>query len=73
MEHLFNDYGDDVMVEKDDNGNTLHVYFKIGIHEGRKQYECIHCGSGFLVEEGIPEEFEQLEYRVEYECENDIQ
>ena len=61
------------MVEKDDDGNTLHVYFNIGIHEGRKRYECIHCGSGFLVEEGIPEEFEQLEYRVEYECENDIQ
>ena len=73
MEHLFNEYGDDVMVEKDDDGNTLHVYFNIGIHEGRKRYECIHCGSGFLVEEGIPEEFEQLEYRVEYECENDIQ
>ena len=70
MEHLFNKYGDDVMVEKDDDGNTLHVYFNIGIHEGRKRYECSNCGSGFHVEEGIPEEIEQLEYKLEYENEN---
>ena len=67
MEHLFNKYGDDIMVEEDDDGNTLHVYFNIGIHEGRKRYECCSCGSGFLVEEGTPEEIEQLEYKLEYE------
>ena len=63
MEHLFDKYGDDIMVEEDEDGNTLHVYFNFGTHEGKKRNECCGCGSGFLVEERTPEEIEQLEYK----------
>ena len=51
MGQFFDTYGDDIMVEEDEDGNTLHVYFNVGTHEGMKHYECCGCGSGFFVEE----------------------
>ena len=53
MEQIFDKYGDDIILEDDEDGNTLHIYFHFGTHEGKKHYKCIKkdCGSGFLVEE----------------------
>ena len=53
MEQIFDKYGDDIILEDDEDGNNLHIYFHFGSHEGKKHYKCIKkdCGSGFLVEE----------------------
>ena len=53
MEQIFDKYGDDIILEDDEDGNNLHIYYHFGTHEGKKHYKCIKkdCGSGLLIEE----------------------
>ena len=63
LDELFEKYGDDLIIEDDENGKPSHIYFHSGEKRGKKHYRCITkgCNSYLLVKEipkpGCPSHF----------------
>jgi len=63
LDELFEKYGDDLIIEDDENGKPIHIYFHSGEKRGKKHYRCITkgCNSYLLVKEipkpGCPSHF----------------
>ena len=63
LDELFEKHGDDLIIQDDENGKAIHIFFLFGEYEGKKHYRCIKkgCNSFLLVKEipkpGCPSHF----------------
>ena len=63
LDELFEKHGDDLIIQDDENGKPIHIFFLFGEYEGKKHYRCIKkgCNSFLLVKEipkpGCPSHF----------------
>ena len=53
MDEIFDKHGDEIIIEDDETGRNMHIYYFFGQHEGKKHYKCIkkNCNSSLIVEE----------------------
>merc|ERR1712030_71291 len=53
LDEIFDKHGDEIIIEEDETGRNMHIYYFFGQHEGKKHYKCIKkdCPSSLLVEE----------------------
>ena len=55
LDELFEKYGDDLIIEDDENGKPSHIYFHSGEKRGKKHYRCITKGcNSYLLVKKIP-------------------
>ena len=55
LDELFDKHGDELIIQDDENGKTMHIFFLFGEYEDKKHYKCIRKGcNSFLVVEEIP-------------------
>ena len=55
LDELFDKHGDDLIIQDDENGKPVHIFFLFGEYEDKKHYKCIRKGcNSFLVLEEIP-------------------
>ena len=55
LDELFDKHGDELIIQDDENGKTMHIFFLFGEYEDKKHYRCIRKGcNSFLVVEEIP-------------------
>merc|ERR1712030_239526 len=53
LDEIFDKHGDEIIIEEDETGRNMHIYYFFGQHEGKKHYKCIkkNCNSSLVVEE----------------------
>ena len=53
LDEIFDKHGDELIIQDDENGKSMHIYFLFGEYEGKKHYKCIkrNCNSFLIVEE----------------------
>merc|ERR1712121_498928 len=53
LDELFEKHGDDLIIQDDENGKPIHIFFLSGEKRGKKHYRCITkgCNSYLLVKE----------------------
>merc|ERR1712121_551513 len=55
LDELFEKHGDDLIIEDDENGEPIHIYFHSGEKRGKKHYRCITKGcNSYLLVKKIP-------------------
>ena len=55
LDELFDKHGDELIIQDDENGKPVHIFFLFGEYEDKKHYKCIRKGcNSFLVLEEIP-------------------
>ena len=55
LDELFEKHGDDLIIQDDENGKAIHIFFLFGEYEGKKHYRCIKKGcNSFLLVKEIP-------------------